>query len=143
MKTINVSTDNVDVYIRPFFVEELHNVLHRAHDTSAGPGEIHYQLLKHLPNSSLLLLLNIFYKIWISGAFPSHWRKTIVITVTRPGKDHTNPTNYRHIPNVQCRFRSRRSTIDHLVRFERFHPKSTPLFGLVLFRDYAHARMAL
>ena len=32
----------------------------RAHDTSSGPYEIYYQSLKHLPSSSLLLLLNIF-----------------------------------------------------------------------------------
>ena len=44
-------------------MEELQNALRRAHDTSAGPDEIHYQRLKHLPKSSLLLLLNIINKI--------------------------------------------------------------------------------
>ena len=54
---------NVEVYNRPFSMEELQNALRRAHDTSAGPDEIHYQRLKHLPKSSLLLLLNIINKI--------------------------------------------------------------------------------
>ena len=129
-------------------MEELRDALRRAHDTSAGPDEIHYQLLKHLPDASLLLLLNIFNKIWLSGDFPSDWRKAIVIPIPKPGKDPTNPTNYRPIAltscicktmerminrrlvwyleshklltNVQCGFRSKRSTVDHLVRFERF-----------------------
>ena len=133
---------------KPFSMEVLRDALRRAHDTSAGPDEIHYQLLKHLPDSSLLLLRNIFNKIWISGDFPSDWRKAIIIPIPKPGKDPTNPTNYRPIAltscicktmerminrrlvwyleshklvtNVQCGFRSRRSTVGHLVRFETF-----------------------
>ena len=83
-------------------MEELQDALRRAHDTSAGPDEIHYQLLKHLPSSSLLLLLNIFNNIWLSGNFPSDWRKAIVIPIPKPGKDPTNPTNYRPIALTSC-----------------------------------------
>ena len=129
-------------------MEEVQDALRRAHDTSAGPDEIHYQLPKHLPNSSLLLLLNIFNNTWLSGGFPSDWRKAIVIPIPKPSKDSTNSTNYRSIAltscicktmerninrrlvwyleshklltNVQCGFRSKRSTVDHLVRFETF-----------------------
>ena len=67
-----------------------------------------------------------------------------MIPIPKPGKDPTNPTNYRPIAltrcicktmerminrrlenhklltNVQCGFISRRSTVDHLVRFEAF-----------------------
>ena len=71
-----------------------------------------------------------------------------VIPIPKPGKDPTNPTKYRPIAltscicktmermlnrrliwyleshnlltNVQCGLRSRRSTVDHLVRFETF-----------------------
>ena len=78
----------------------------------------------------------------------SEWKKAIVIPIPKPGKDPTNPNSYRpialtsricktmgrminHRPvwyleshnlltNVQCGFRSRRSTVDHLVRFEMF-----------------------
>ena len=51
----------IDQLPSPFILmEELQAALRRAHDTSAGPDEIHYQLLKHLLSSSLLLLLNIF-----------------------------------------------------------------------------------
>ena len=126
-------------------MEQLQDALRRAHDTSAGPDEIHYQLLKHLPDASLLLLLNIFNKIWLSGDFPSESRKAIGIPIPKPGKDPTNHFNYCPIPltscivktmerminrrlvwyldlltNMQCGFRSRCSTVDHLVRFEMF-----------------------
>ena len=83
-------------------MEELQDALRRAHDTSAGPDETHYQLLKHLPSSSLLLHLNIFNKIWLSGDFPFDWRKAIVIPIPKPGKDPTNPTNYRPIVLTSC-----------------------------------------
>ena len=138
-QTINFSSDNAEVYNRPFSM-----ALRRAHATSAGPDEMHYQLLKHLPSSSLLLLLNIYFLIWLSGDFPSDWRKAIVIPIPKPGKDPINPTNYHPIAltscicktmerminwylepqklltNVQCAFRSRRSTVDHFARFETF-----------------------
>ena len=147
-QTIKCSSDNAEVYNKPLSMEELRDALRRAHDTSAGPDEIHYQILKHLPDASLLLLLNIFNKIWLSSDFPSDWRKAIVIPIPKPGKDPTNPTNYRPIAltscicktmerminrrlvwyleshklltNVQCGFRSKRSTVDYLVRFETF-----------------------
>ena len=68
-QNLNISSENVEVYNRPFRMEELQDTLRTAHDTSAGPDEIHYQLLKHLPKS-LLLLLIIYYKICISCDFP-------------------------------------------------------------------------
>ena len=101
-QNINFSSENAEVYNRPFSLEELQDALRRAHDTSAGPDEIHYKLLKHLPDASLLLLLNIFNKIWISGDFPSDWRKAIVIPIPKPGKDPTNPTNYHPIALTRC-----------------------------------------
>ena len=58
-QTITFSSDNAEVYNKPLSMEELRDALRRAHDTSAGPDEIHYQLLKHLPDASLLFLLNI------------------------------------------------------------------------------------
>ena len=55
-QNINFSSENAEVYNRPFSLEELQDALCRAYDTSAGPDEIHYQLLKHLLHDSLLLL---------------------------------------------------------------------------------------
>ena len=39
-QSIKFSSDNAEVYNRPFSMEELQDALHRAHDTSAGPDEI-------------------------------------------------------------------------------------------------------
>ena len=41
-QTIKFSSDNAEVYNRPFSLEELRDALRRAHDTSAGSDEIHF-----------------------------------------------------------------------------------------------------
>ena len=64
--------------------------------------KLHYHLLKHLPDASLLLLLNIFNKICISVDFHPDWRKAIVIPIPKPGKDPTDPINYRPIALTSC-----------------------------------------
>ena len=83
-------------------MKELQDTLRGSHDRPAGPDEIHYQLLKHLPTLSVLLLSNIFNEIWISVDFPSDWRNTIIITIPKAGKDPTNPTNYCPIALTSC-----------------------------------------
>ena len=101
-QSIKFSSDNTEVYNRPFSMEELQDDLRRAQYTSTGPDGTHYQLLKHLPDASLLLLLNMFNKIWISGDFPCDWRKAILIPIPKSGKDPTKPTNYRLIALTSC-----------------------------------------
>ena len=129
-------------------MKELNDSLEKARDTSAGPDDIHYQLLKHLPVQSLHVLLDIFNRIWETGEFPPSWREAIIIPVPKPGKDHTDPSNYRPIALTSCvcktmerminerlvwylesnnliteyqsGFRRQRSTTDHLIRFETF-----------------------
>ena len=65
IQTINLSSYNAEVYNMPSSMRELNDALRRVHNTSAGPDAVQYQLLKHLPISSVLLLSNIFNKIWI------------------------------------------------------------------------------
>ena len=50
-QNLNFSSENVELYNRPFCMIELQDALRRAHHSSTGPDEIHYRLLKHLPKS--------------------------------------------------------------------------------------------
>ena len=141
-------SDNTEDYNNPFVLSELKDSLGRCHDTATGPDEIHYQFLKHLPEVSLQVLLGIFNKIWSSGDFPDSWREAVIIPIPKPGKDATNPTNYRPISLTSCLcktmermvnarlvwflernglfskhqsgFRQNRSTTDQIVRLESF-----------------------
>ena len=145
-KKLNFTSQNMESYNSLFTLEELQESLARAHDTAVGPDDIHYQLLKHLPSNSLLLLLHIFNDIWTTGIFPSCWRQATIIPIPKPGKDSTNPTNYRPIALTSCLcktmermvnnrlvyyleyngiltayqsgFRKNRSTIDQIIRLE-------------------------
>lgn len=145
---IRFETDNTEIYNLPFCMSELEDALKQSNDTSTGPDNIHYQMLKHLPDCSLETLLHIFNDIWISGKFPQTWSEAIVIPIAKPGKDPTDPNSYRPIALTSCvcktlerminnrlvwyleknriiselqsGFRKRRSTVDHLVRLESF-----------------------
>ena len=147
-KKIDFSSSNDEFYNKDFSTDELILSLNRAHDTAEGPDRIHYQLLKHLTPDSLSLLLDIYNYIWRTGNFPQCWSEAIVIPIPKPGKDHSDPNNYRPISltscvcktlermindrlvwflehnkiltDIQCGFRKRKSTIDHLVRLESF-----------------------
>ena len=69
---------NHEKYNVPFTASELLDALHKSHDTAAGPVDIHYQILKHLPDNALETLLNILNDIWITGKFPKDWSKASI-----------------------------------------------------------------
>ena len=145
-KGLDFNSDNSEEYNRPFSLRELNEALSKAGDTAVGPDDIHYQMLKHLPLQSLQLLLNIFNNIWSSNTFPDEWQKAFIIAIPKPGKDQSNPKNYRPIALTsclcktlermangrlmwfledtnaisehQCGFRKNKSTLDHLVKLE-------------------------
>ena len=143
---LNFVSNNCEYYNSDFTTKELMSSLHQSHDTATGPDNIHYQLLKHLPDNCLNTLLYIFNRIWNDGAFPPNWRQAIVIPIPKPAKDDTDANNYRPIALTSCLcktmermvnarlvyyleknniitacqsgFRRQRSTTDQLVRLE-------------------------
>ena len=147
-KNLNFFSSNSEEYNSLFSLSELKDSLQKCHDSAEGLDDIHYQLLKHLPDSCLEILLKVFNHVWINNAFPSSWRQAVVIPIPKPGKDSSNPGNYRpialtsclcktmerminarlvwklemegHLASVQCGFRKNRSTVDHLVRLETY-----------------------
>ena len=145
---LNFKSNNDEHYNQPFTLSELQDSLSKSNDTATGPDNIHYQLLKHLPLQSLETLLSIFNQIWDTGVLPPSWKEATVVPLAKPGKDSSDPINYRPIALTSCvcktlerminarlvwflesnnlitdfqsGFRSQRSTNDHLVRLEAF-----------------------
>ena len=145
---LNFKSANTEEYNNLFNFDELLDAIKQSHDSATGPDEVHYQMLKHLPEISLQALLGIFNHIWTTGDFPEDWRLATVIPIPKPGKDPAEPTNYRPIALTSCLckklerminkrliwylesnnllsryqsgFRAGRSTNDNLVRLETF-----------------------
>ena len=152
----------MEEYTRSFSLSELWKSLDKAYDTACGPDDIHYHLLKHLPQSALQILLDLMNDIWGTGDLPSIWKLANVIPIPKPCKDHSEQSNYRPIAltssacktmerminarfvwflesnellsNIQCGFRRGRSTLDHLLRFETFIWNSFAKKEHVIFR---------
>ena len=129
-------------------MRDLKRSLKKPNNSSPGPDQIHYDILRHLLIETLHILLDIINETWISDTFPESWREALIISIPKPGKDHFNHLNYKPIvltscicktvermvnerlvwylekngwlAKQQCGYRSNRSTVDHLVRIETF-----------------------
>lgn len=60
---LNFKSNNKEKYNKRFKFRELRKSIKHAKDSAAGPDEIHYQLLKHLPDETLKILLKILNQI--------------------------------------------------------------------------------
>ncbi|GFN82086.1 Pol-like protein [Plakobranchus ocellatus] len=131
---------------------ELKNSIVQSNESAAGPDGVHYRFLRYLPESCLHTLLKLFNNIWTTGDIPPSWREASVVPIPKPGKDPSDPSNYRPIAltsclcktlermvndrlvhvlesrnlwsKVLCGFRKDHSTLDHLVRLETFIKKA-------------------
>ena len=101
-RNLKFSSDNSETHNQSFFSELKICPLSKAHDSSPGPDDINYQFLKHLPHSSLSVLLKTFNDIWETGNVPKSWKEATIIPIPKPGKDNTNPNIYRPIALTSC-----------------------------------------
>ena len=148
-RPLNFSTRDKHLpYNKKFKLRDLKRSIKKSKDTTPGPDNIHYRILKNLPDCTLTLLLNIINKHWDDQTFPDSWREAILLPIPKPGKDSTNPNNFRPIALTSCicktvermvnerlvhflekhnlltkyqaGFRHERSTIDQLVRLDTY-----------------------
>ncbi|GFX16062.1 RNA-directed DNA polymerase from mobile element jockey [Trichonephila clavipes] len=143
---LNFSSSNEEGYNSPLTLRELHAALHRSGNTAAGPDGLHYIMVRHLSESSILSLLSLFNRIWETQVFPTQWCHAQVLAFPKPGKNPTSANNYRPIALTSCLsklmerivsarlmfhleshnllsplqsgFRKSRSTTDNLLRLE-------------------------
>ena len=99
--------------------------------TAAGPDQIAYPLLKHLPEPAQLLLLSFFNMSWFSHTFPSCWKPTSIIPIHKPGKSTSSPSSFRPTSLTSCIFKLFERLILSRLTFhlESIHLLSTCLDG--------------
>ena len=147
-QNINFKTNRNLRYNKKFTMRDLKRSFKKSNNSSPGPDQIHYEILRHLPIETLHILLDIINETWKSDTFPESWREALIISIPKPGKDHFNPLNYRPIAltscicktvermvnerlvwylekngllaKQQCGYRANRSTVDHLICLETF-----------------------
>ena len=101
-KKIDFRTTSNYEYNSDLTLNELQYALSKTNNSSAGPDGIPYAMIKHLSDESLIVLLTLYNRIWRDNVFPSSWRRAIVIPIIKPGKDPSNPSNYRPIALTNC-----------------------------------------
>ena len=89
-------------YNSNFTESELENALKQTHLSAPGPDGITYPMIKHLSHASKKNLLNLYNRIWNEQTFPDAWHEAIVIPFHKPGKDASDPKNYRPIALTSC-----------------------------------------
>ena len=99
---MNFKSRNNEIYNNFFNLDELVETIQLSHDSAMGPDEIYYQMLKHLPDNILKILLNIFNYNWTTGKFSDDWQYATIIPIPKPGKDPAEPNNYRPIALTSC-----------------------------------------
>ena len=52
---------------------------------SEGPDQVHKDMLMHIPDIALEILLQIFNRLWERSEFPDAWREAIVVPLLKPG----------------------------------------------------------
>lgn len=140
------TSNNAEYYNTAFSLSELQDVIYSTGHTSVGPDKLHYDFLRHIPESAIRFILRTFNDLWLQHIFPEAWKEAIVIAIPKPGKNHQDPSNYRPISLTSCLgkifermvgrrlewfleennllsayqsgFRKHHSTLDHVIRLE-------------------------
>ncbi|GFV82471.1 RNA-directed DNA polymerase from mobile element jockey [Trichonephila clavipes] len=99
---LNFSSSNEEGYNSPLTLRVLRAALHRSGNTAAGPDGLHYIMLRHLSESSILSLLSLFNRIWETQVFPTQGCHAHVLPFPKSGKDPTSAINYRPIALTSC-----------------------------------------
>ena len=70
--------------------------------TAMGDDLFHKQFLMHLSPNCKDFILMLFNNIWQAGVIPVEWKISIIFPLSKPGKDPTNPENFRPISFLSC-----------------------------------------
>ena len=101
--SLDFSSENLEPYNVPFTLRELKLSLAKSNDkTSVGPDGIPYSFFTNLDELNLSSLLIAFNNLWVNDHFPDEWLRSIIIPISKPGKDPHLTNSYRPISLTNC-----------------------------------------
>lgn len=141
-------------------VEKIRKELSKTKNTAPGEDGIHYTHLKNLPDETLEYLAKLYETAWRCGYYFDDCKMAAVTLLPKPGKDKTQPKNYRPLsllsvlgklferlintelnkfleannllPETQAGFRKNRSTQDQLMKLIQDIAKAQNTGGTVV-----------
>ena len=93
LRNINITKSNL--FTTPGTIQKIISNLRKK--KAPGEDQITNTALKFLPNNILLSLTQIINCSLRICYFPRAWKKAVIISIPKPGKDHKLPANYRPI----------------------------------------------
>ena len=83
--------------LRQISCEEVLNTIKTLKDKAPGPSGIKASQIKYLPKNFISAFHNIFNSILSTNYYPMLFGDCLMIFISKPNKDKTNPLNYRPI----------------------------------------------
>lgn len=84
--------------ITPITDPEIHTVVAaKMKNSSPGIDEISYNVLQNLPYPAIQALRNIFNKIYGGEVLFSMWKTSVIVPISKTGKNHKVPNGFRLI----------------------------------------------
>ena len=102
LQDIDVSSTNEEDYNCSITSEELEAALKSTGDTSPGPDQIPYVLLRKINVEQRKVLLDFYNQVWSSDYVPKQWKHAILIPLIKPGKPANKMTSYMPIALKNC-----------------------------------------
>lgn len=99
---LNMTDNNNEYYNHPFQWMEFTSALKQSKESSPGPDEITYSMIKMSHPTMQERILNLYNTVYTSHSFPTNWRTSVVLPFKKPGKNPHNKDNYRPISLSSC-----------------------------------------
>ena len=99
---LNFETLEDIYYNQKFTEEEFEHALSNCSSSAPGSDNISFDMIKNLAPLAKTYLLQFYNHLWVNQIFPKVWKHAVVIPISKPGKDPSNPNNYRPISLTSC-----------------------------------------
>ena len=81
---------------------ELSKAMQHLRATSPGIDDVDNLMLRNLPISYKMYILDLFNQSWNTETLPDAWKTSLLIPIVKPNKNSTVMSSYRPISLLSC-----------------------------------------